>query len=1318
MIKVCVGFCFVLTFGNFEPVSATVSVGASTDTLRYDSFTSAGSGVRFSLDSSDYWIGLKFTADSLPFTLEAVQFRMDNTKINFSDGCTLFVTENGSSGPVFPVPSGRFEDAATFVNPPIINDFMTIGLNDSVRISLGDTFWIVMGPVPGGPDTGPTSGWWGFRDTAISTGRSFVSFDGRQNWDSLAAFTAGKGNWVIRAVGELARGFNVVINELLFRPDTSSGDFERNHSWVELYNPGPEQAGDLVRMFLTNRMMTDTVALPAFDFPANSFLVVHFTGGTNDLDFNDNKGAVFFDQPTFFDDWSDACALFSRDTFPSSSGQIRDIVSWDARKGTLGFSFQLQGAEVLAHEADILGVFPEGDFLGRSPDLNLKCGPLLFPIAGMSVGRSKGSWQDDISGEQVSDFEFHGGPDAFAPTAGEINLTEPMVAEPAVTDPPVQSPKEWTLMLYMAGDGTLPNGERKSIETFYYDLLNQMEASLSDGLDATNAVVFFDGGRVKVPGFPDGATLRGFLQYDLSDTLKNFRIFPGTEANTSDSSALRAFISWAMDTFPANRYALAVKSDGWGWKGILNDGQDLKNFEPFTWMEMKDLRAGLEAGLNGQMLDLLVFDAPFMGQIEVATQMDSLARFMVASSEMIEPAELDYAGLLRKLENDPLIATHELGMFVVDTLLWEREKKDVFAAWATVKLDSLALLLAVLDSLAVDLQRSVEDVCAVGAAGDNFQLRIRQAMVKTDHFGKQLNGMADFIDLRDLVTRLKAVSTSGCGNHLSWADSVLALLEPGGPVIATRLMGTRHPNAGGLSVYFPSSREKNPPLPEARKDSLYYFPSGDYSYDLPKVQLSQLIDLPYLYAANLKTCYPHAALPPITCTPTDSTIARQDPLPPTQKLHFVDRYRWDDFLLRYYRPVADAGGPEISSPVNQTIFFDGSGSSDADSDSLVYFWDLYPAGNSSLDCDSVYQEDLDKDCVDGNQDDADLNGKMPAFQGYALQNDYLVTLQVWDSHDLNEPEFQRQYQTDSSTLIVRVRRRAQFVEEDDFFGQADSNLYRNAFSHAGNAFTRLTPLPACPDRQALIPASFGIDEPIIWETGTRTTCLFPSQALNSFATVLDDTLTRRGTWVLSPHLGGSWADLNVAGFFTGYFKIYNVSSSAIPCTLLVTRPADSTFLMGMGPMALRPGTQLQSLRLLPACDYFPLLFCDSDTGAMVAAANLRDLGSADRGVVLSTFGLEHIRLTSPADTARLDTLLRRVTEWMAHPIPSTIRPKGDLSDDCRHSPADVVSMLNCVFLQIGACDFSYTDLNCDNMLSPADVVLQLNLVFLGVPPPC
>jgi hypothetical protein len=68
--------------------------------------------------------------------------------------------------------------------------------------------------------------------------------------------------------------------------------------------------------------------------------------------------------------------------------------------------------------------------------------------------------------------------------------------------------------------------------------------------------------------------------------------------------------------------------------------------------------------------------------------------------------------------------------------------------------------------------------------------------------------------------------------------------------------------------------------------------------------------------------------------------------------------------------------------------------------------------------------------------------------------------------------------------------------------------------------------------------------------------------------------------------------------------------------------------------------------------------------------------------------------------------------------PACAAAKGDMNADAGLTPADVVLMLNCVFLGTGDCDFCFADVNCSGGLSPADAVIELNMVFLGAGPGC
>ncbi len=63
--------------------------------------------------------------------------------------------------------------------------------------------------------------------------------------------------------------------------------------------------------------------------------------------------------------------------------------------------------------------------------------------------------------------------------------------------------------------------------------------------------------------------------------------------------------------------------------------------------------------------------------------------------------------------------------------------------------------------------------------------------------------------------------------------------------------------------------------------------------------------------------------------------------------------------------------------------------------------------------------------------------------------------------------------------------------------------------------------------------------------------------------------------------------------------------------------------------------------------------------------------------------------------------------------------KGDLNKDFFLTPADVVLILNYIYLNIPPpAGETACDLNCDGIPTTADAIIEMNAVFLGVPFPC
>ncbi len=118
--------------------------------------------------------------------------------------------------------------------------------------------------------------------------------------------------------------------------------------------------------------------------------------------------------------------------------------------------------------------------------------------------------------------------------------------------------------------------------------------------------------------------------------------------------------------------------------------------------------------------------------------------------------------------------------------------------------------------------------------------------------------------------------------------------------------------------------------------------------------------------------------------------------------------------------------------------------------------------------------------------------------------------------------------------------------------------------------------------------------------------------------------------------------------------------------------------------------------------------------------NVVCFGGAQATVLAASLDSLLVRIPPNAATGHIKLIKTIIWLEAYSPSPYAVcaAHEGDMNADANLSPADVVSMLNCVFLASGSCDLCFADVNCTGDLSPADVVIELNMVFLGSSPPC
>ncbi len=394
-----------------------------------------------------------------------------------------------------------------------------------------------------------------------------------------------------------------------------------------------------------------------------------------------------------------------------------------------------------------------------------------------------------------------------------------------------QAGQTWLVMMYEDADD-------KILEQDIYVDLNEAERAGSD--ERVKIVAQVDRFRGAYSGDGDWTGAKRFFitQDDDLQQVNSEVVEDLGEVNMSDSKTLIDFVTWAMQTYPADKYVLIMSDHGMGWPGGWSDpvpggqgdpriplaarlGNNLYLNEIDSALEQIRSRTGLDK------FELIGMDACLMGQLEVFSALAPHARYAVGSEE-VEPAlGWAYTGFLDALKQNPNMDGAELGQLIVqsyindDQRIVDRNARAEFlrqgsplGSYGDISAAQLARQISQTSTLtAVDLSampQVLEDLNQLA-----FQLQnIRQQPVArarsyaqsfTSIFGSQVP--ASYVDLGNFLSMLKdGVSDQEVKQTV---DNLQTALEQ---AILAEKHGPKKPGATGITIYFPNSQLYQSPL--------------------------------------------------------------------------------------------------------------------------------------------------------------------------------------------------------------------------------------------------------------------------------------------------------------------------------------------------------------------------------------------------------------------------------------------------------------------------------------------------------------------------
>jgi hypothetical protein len=264
------------------------------------------------------------------------------------------------------------------------------------------------------------------------------------------------------------------------------------------------------------------------------------------------------------------------------------------------------------------------------------------------------------------------------------------------------------------------------------------------------------------------------------------------EANMGDAAVLEEFISWAIENYPARRYAVIISSHGGGWHAIGPD--EGNNGDMLELPEIDAALASVRARYNIDRFDIVGFDACLMSTVEVAAAIAPHAHYMLASQEVVPGQGWDYAGALGALKANPTMDAFELGSAFVDAYMeyyagpGNRTKVDI----ALIELTQIAPLQEALGRFAQAAKQNTLDALSAYAT----------ARLNAQTFGVSAGDRGEYfsaIDLRDFMTQVSN-HPAITGDIFSASQEVVAAVDR---AVAYQRSDSRLPQARGLSLYLP-----------------------------------------------------------------------------------------------------------------------------------------------------------------------------------------------------------------------------------------------------------------------------------------------------------------------------------------------------------------------------------------------------------------------------------------------------------------------------------------------------------------------------------
>jgi hypothetical protein len=377
--------------------------------------------------------------------------------------------------------------------------------------------------------------------------------------------------------------------------------------------------------------------------------------------------------------------------------------------------------------------------------------------------------------------------------------------------------KEWTIMVYMAGDNNL------SADMAY--ALEEIREVIKSKSEKLNLMVYYDSSAISAPtvycDFTEYKNPVYVPSFSVEKTFKSSRHRRGNNERslTDDNSAavysILNFVDWCVNKVErrAKKYAFIFSGHS---SAFQNMSFLVDTSSDYYYMTIPKLRWALkqitkkeppfkkDTRLLGQEIDILGFDSCVMGMLELGYGFSKYAKTMVASEGNIPSAGWTYGDVLTGLISSSASQseTDIAASFVTNFI--ERQNKYIIggvsvdlAAWDLTKVEDVV---AATDNLAIELNKILKD-----KSSKNYPY-LKKALL-TCHWECQSYMLEQNVDLKDfcqlLQTEIKGFDPENKTALWELCNTVIEAIDK--CILMCGFSGGRYQYSNGISLFFPWS---------------------------------------------------------------------------------------------------------------------------------------------------------------------------------------------------------------------------------------------------------------------------------------------------------------------------------------------------------------------------------------------------------------------------------------------------------------------------------------------------------------------------------